>query len=186
MLIFNTEKEAENGLQRYFFRNSDLLAGIDQQIEARVRVYEKTPEFARLRQENKSLELNAKEKRLIFSNLGRGETLTTLFRMYVVEKEYRFDAGFTLTDKQLYHRGPLPSIEDLIGEVHKFRKTQETSILQLNLAFKITPLFFTVREPYFFTNKQKEDLQIEQNFGRGITSEEAKEFEKNYGAKLPN
>ncbi len=193
--VFSTFKEAGEKLEMYYIRNNDASIKMLNELEARYGVYVKSADFHKLHPKDKDEPLTKQEMLTLCTNIGKGKSLTYLIRLYACGlKPYNFDYGMYDPDDLTPHI-PQDSIKSLAEEAHKLLNQNNKNIFQI----KGTPLFYTVREPYTFSEEEKKvvrehpkyqafplerkltiDKQLNSYVERSLTSEEVKEFTDGY------
>lgn len=197
--VFSTLKEARRGLAIYFSRNNDLLMKIVTEFQARHDVYRRTAEFKRRHPGSANEPLSQEEVLKLGQDLAKGEVATSLLKLYSINNSfYGFD--YHMFDFNNYiHSEPQDSLAKLAEEVRKQLKEDQNGILGISTV----PLFYTILEPFTFSESTKKkarlekdytklpldeqrkvDLFLDQYVERGFTSKEIKAFVSSYGKYL--
>ncbi|MEK6905976.1 MAG: hypothetical protein AABX24_06245 [Nanoarchaeota archaeon] len=197
--IFTTIKEADQKLKIHYSKNRGILTNMLTEIQARRDVYGQSAKFHKLHPEGKNSQLTLQEMQLLCKDLGKGEVLTYLVKLYACGlKPYNFDYGI-YDPNDLVPDLPQDSLEALAEKVHLLLKEDNQSIMGV----KATPLFYTVRELYTFSVQEKitarellnyQSLSSEEKFRinkhldsyveRSLTTEEIKDFTLGYARFL--
>lgn len=197
--VFSTLKEAQRGLAIYFSRNNDVLMKIVTEFQARHDVYRRTAEFRRRHPENAHEPLNPEEILKLGKNLAKGEVATSLLKLYSINNSfYGFD--YHMFDFNNYiHSEPQDSLAKLAEEIQQHLQEDQNSILGISTV----PLFYTILEPFTFSESTKKKVRLEKDYAelpldeqrkvdlyldqyveRGLTSKEIKVFVSSYGKFL--
>ena len=197
--IFTTVKEADRKLEKFYSKNLGILINMLTEIKARHDVYSQSANFHKLHPEGKDSPLTLQEMQLLCKDLGKGEVLTYLVKLYACGlKPYNFDCGI-YDPSDLVPNLPQDSLETLAENVHLLLKEDNQSIISV----KATPLFYTVRELYTFSVQEKiaarellkyQSLSLEEKLTinkqldsyveRSLTTEEIKDFTVGYARFL--
>ena len=149
--VFSSHREASQELSNYFAQNKKIVGRIFNRLYLRQQEYQQTPQFKQNHPGNKEAVFSPEEMKMLCNNLGQGETVTSMFKLYAFGlQEFGFDYT-VFNPNHALNFVPHYSMAALTEKAQQQIKEEQNRRISL----KTMPLFYTVLEPFTYSEKEK-------------------------------
>ena len=171
--IFDTLEKAVIRLDAYFHKNNLVWTSMISEFKARESVYRKSAGYQKRHGADLEAPLTGEETFVLGTNIGKREEVSSFSNLVAHGiSGYGFYHNLMDLNNSEFH-GPCDSIASLVEAT---RQTNDGKTYS-HLGIKVSPIYYTVRQPFTYSESQKDDIKKALKFSR-LTEESQGLLEK--------
>ena len=171
--VFDTLEKAVIRLDALFHKNNLVWMTMVSEFKAREKVYRKSAAYQKQHGTDLAAPLTMKETFVLGANVGKGEEVSCFSNLIAQGMSgYGFYLNLTDPDTAEFH-GLYDSIASLVEATRQTNNRKHYS----HLGIKVSPIYYTVRQPFTYSDSEKNDLKKAMEFS-SLTSEGQEILEK--------
>jgi len=172
--IFDSLEKAVIKFDQYFYKNNLVWTSMISEFKARERVYRKSVGYQKRHGADLEAQLAEEEIVVLAAGVGKGEEVSSFSNLVAHGiSGYGFYLNLMDLDNAKYH-GPYDSISSLVEAAGQAKDKKMYS----HLGVRISPIYYTVRLPFTYSESQKNDIKKALEFSR--LSKESQEVLEKY------
>ncbi len=171
--VFDTLEKAVIRLDSLFHKNKLVWVAMTSEFKAREKMYRKSAAYQKQHGTDLTAPLTMEETFVLGANVGKGEEVSSF--PYLIAQGisgYGFYLNLMDLDTAEFH-GPYDSITSLVEATRQTNNRKNYS----HLGIKVSPIYYTVRQPFTYSESEKNDLKKAMGFS-SLTSESQETLEK--------